>query len=204
MSHFYVPRPAFLASFYTEAFARYPECYSAKVASRYHLQIDSTYRTPVEQFELYKQGRTFRASTSIWVKTGTTVTNIDGFSKLSNHNYLPCHTLDIGLFQGAKYLGDSPHYKLVKNGAQVVSLDWGGGWKGLKDRPHIELPAKMLFKKSRVLETTLQWQKLLKESGAYTGALDGMFGQKSTVALKEVTGTGERTAEAWLALLQVK
>lgn len=62
-------------------------------------KVISTYRTPVEQFELYKQGRTFRASTSTWVKTGTTVTNIDGFSKLSNHNYLPCHALDIGLFQ---------------------------------------------------------------------------------------------------------
>lgn len=167
-------------------------------------KVISTYRTPAEQFELYKKGRTFRASTSTWVKTGATVTNIDGFRKLSNHNYLPCHALDIGLFQGAGYLGDSPNYKFVKNGAKAASLDWGGDWKGFKDRPHIEVPTKMLFKGNRVLDTALQWQKLLKELGAYTGALAGMFGKKSIAALKALTGTGERTAEAWLALLQAK
>lgn len=55
------------------------------------------YRTPNEQFELYKKGRTFQNGK--WVKTGTTVTNLDGKTKLSNHNYSPSTAIDIAPYQ---------------------------------------------------------------------------------------------------------
>ena len=42
------------------------------------------YRTPAEQFELFKQGRTLVGKE--WKVTGKTVTQLDGKTKMSNHN----------------------------------------------------------------------------------------------------------------------
>jgi peptidoglycan L-alanyl-D-glutamate endopeptidase CwlK len=137
------------------------------------------------------------------VKTGSTVTNLDGFNKLSNHNYLPCLSIDIGIFdKNGKYLENSSEYKKVKFGALKIGADWGGDWTSFVDQPHIELKLSQLYKKNKILDVNLQWQLYLQKAGAYTGALDGAFGTKSKIALNAITGTDLQTMEAWKFLVK--
>lgn len=98
-------------------------------------------RTPDEQFELFKQGREF--SNGKWVKVGSTVTNIDGKTKKSMHNYTPSKAVDI-----APYPIDWNDLERFKSLAVVikrcadacgVDLEWGGEWQSFKDFPHFEL-----------------------------------------------------------------
>ena len=99
-------------------------------------------RTVEEQFELYKQGRTLKGG--VWVKTGATVTNLDGKIKKSNHNYSPSRAVDIVPFpidwndlKRFKEMAD-----VVKKAAITVgvkNLVYGGDWKTFKDWPHFEL-----------------------------------------------------------------
>ena len=97
-------------------------------------------RSSEEQFQLYKVGRSFVAGK--WVVTGKTVTNLDGVTKKSNHNYSPSHAIDI-----APYPIDWNDISRFKQMATVVKqamvttgiqLQWGGDWKML-DYPHFEL-----------------------------------------------------------------
>ena len=83
-------------------------------------------RTYAEQDALYAQGRT---------QPGPKVTNARG--GYSNHNF--GIAFDIGVFEGAKYLGDSPKYKAVGALGMELGLEWGGNWKNLEDQPHFQL-----------------------------------------------------------------
>jgi peptidoglycan L-alanyl-D-glutamate endopeptidase CwlK len=83
-----------------------------------------------EQAALYAQGRT---------KTGKVVTNAKaGFS---NHNF----GLAVDL---VPFLSDSlPNWeapdstwKAIGKAAEAQGLEWGGRWKGIVDRPHVQLP----------------------------------------------------------------
>lgn len=170
-----------------------------KLPAGHSAKLVSGHRTPQDQFEIYKRGREFRNGG--WVKVGTTYTNIDGFTRLSMHNYLPCLSLDVGLFDAAgKYLADSPLYKHVKVGAKAFGLDWGGDWTSFVDRPHIELPKSMALKGSFVKESALQWQRYLVKDGTYSGAMDGIFGNGSIAALKASTGSETRDLATWKTL----
>ena len=106
-------------------------------------KLVSIHRTPWDQFQLFKQGRVFKIGS--WVKSGSIVTNLDGFIKMSNHNYLPCLAIDIGIFNGNQYLGNSPHYASVQQGKQF-GLSWGGDWNWFKDLPHLEMTNVNFFK----------------------------------------------------------
>ena len=55
-------------------------------------------RTPEEQYELYKQGRT---------KQGNIVTYKDGYRELSTHNYSPSKACDIACFVDGKLTWDT-------------------------------------------------------------------------------------------------
>lgn len=172
-----------------------------KLPEGHAARLVSGHRTPADQFELFKIGREFRDGK--WVKVGKVVTNIDGFTKLSQHNYLPCQAIDIGLFNAqGKYLEDSPLYKHVKRGAAVLGLDWGGDWEKFVDQPHIEIPASQCFQGSRVREAALQWQRYLQAAGAYAGAMDGLFGRRSEDALVKVIGTRVRDMAGWAKLFK--
>ena len=47
---------------------------------------------------------------------------------------------DFGVFRGASYLGDSPHYKTLGSIAtSIPGTTWGGTWAKLVDEPHIQL-----------------------------------------------------------------
>ncbi len=91
------------------------------------IKILSGLRSYAEQDALYAQGRTDM--------TKPKVTNARaGFS---NHNF--GIAFDIGIFEGSKYLGDSPKYKAVGVLGMDPGLEWGGNWKTIVDQPHYQL-----------------------------------------------------------------
>lgn len=90
------------------------------------VRIISGLRTYAEQDALYAKGRT---------APGPKVTNARaGFS---NHNFGTAW--DIGLFEGKKYLTDSPLYKEIGEISRSLGLKWGGDFKSFKDYPHYEV-----------------------------------------------------------------
>lgn len=178
--------------------ARLPPGQSARVISMY--------RSPAEQFELFKQGRAANDGGKwVVVDKAKIVTGKDGYINLSRHNTLPCTSMDIGLFgtdsSGREiYFENSVHYKKIGPAAASNALDWGGNWTTLVDEPHVEIPLSRFFLGSLKKDVALQWQRYLRFAGAYTGALDGIFGEKSKTALQTVTGTHEPDTNAWNAL----
>ncbi|MFT4102314.1 MAG: M15 family metallopeptidase [Burkholderiaceae bacterium] len=91
------------------------------------IKIISGTRTYAEQDALYAKGRT--------VPPGPIVTNARG--GYSNHNF--GIAFDIGVFEGSKYLTESPKYAAVGALGMDMGLDWGGNWKSLVDMPHFQL-----------------------------------------------------------------
>lgn len=90
------------------------------------IRIISGFRTYEEQAALYAQGRT---------APGRVVTNArPGYS---NHNF--GIAFDVGVFEGSRYLGESPKYKAVGALGMDIGLEWGGSWKTLVDEPHFQL-----------------------------------------------------------------
>lgn len=96
-----------------------------------------SYRTPEEQRRLYAKGRT---------QPGRKVTNMDGITKRSYHNYLPSYAVDL-----APYPVDWADINRFKQLAKVIKevaaklqipIEWGGDWKSLKDYPHFQIPKK--------------------------------------------------------------
>jgi peptidoglycan L-alanyl-D-glutamate endopeptidase CwlK len=90
------------------------------------IKVISGLRTYDEQNELYRQGRD---------KSGPIVTNVRG--GFSNHNF--GIAFDIGVFEGANYLDESPKYKAVGALGRDLGLEWGGNWKSIQDEPHFQL-----------------------------------------------------------------
>lgn len=88
--------------------------------------IISAHRSFDEQNALYAQGRT---------KPGSIVTNARG--GYSNHNF--GIAFDVGVFEGNKYLPDSPKYKAVGALGVDLGLEWGGNWRNFADQPHFQL-----------------------------------------------------------------
>jgi len=98
-------------------------------------------RTYAEQNALYAQGRTSK---------GNVVTNARGGS--SNHNF--GIAIDLGLFDGMRYLTGLPSKTVTAKQARwdsqayvilgkhlkdrVPGIEWGGDWKSIKDTPHYE------------------------------------------------------------------
>jgi peptidoglycan LD-endopeptidase CwlK len=172
---------------------------NAKLPANHTARLISAHRTPADQFTLFKKGRTFK--NGAWVKTGPVVTNLDGFIKLSRHNYLPCTAFDTGIFNGETYLGDSPLYKHVKEGMNL-GMNWGGNWTSFTDQPHLEIPTEQFFKNNIEKDSGLVWQEYLVKAGTYTKAMDGIFGPESLKALKEATGEDARNLPAWDKLFE--
>jgi peptidoglycan L-alanyl-D-glutamate endopeptidase CwlK len=55
----------------------------------------------------------------------------------SNHNL--GIAFDIGVFNGTRYLPESPLYKAVGALGIELGLEWGGDWKTIVDQPHFQL-----------------------------------------------------------------
>ena len=108
-----------------------------KIIENRDCTIISGYRTPEEQFELFKIGR--KEVNGEWKKVGKTVTNCDGFKILSDHNHFPSKAVDV-----MPYPIDWKNIQRIKEFAAYVKgfaanmgipVLWGGDWKS-KDRPH--------------------------------------------------------------------
>lgn len=186
--------PKYLHPYITVRLQAILDAINAKLPINQTAKLISAHRTPADQFALFKQGRTFK--NGAWVKTGDVVTNLDGFIKMSRHNYLPCTAFDTGIFNGATYLGNSPLYKHVKEGVKF-GMNWGGDWTSFKDQPHLEIPTDKFFKSNIEKDSALIWQKYLVKAGTYGGAPDGIFGPASLKALKTATGEDTRNLAAW-------
>lgn len=60
----------------------------------------------------------------------------------SNHNFgLAC---DLGVFDGGKYLQESPVYDLIQGAAHKADLESGTDWKQIKDRPHVQIHSDLI------------------------------------------------------------
>lgn len=190
----YDREPRYLHPYITGRLPKIMEAINAKLPEGHKAKLVSAHRSPDDQFKLYKQGRVFRNGS--WIKVGPVVTHLDGFIKASRHNNLPCTAFDVGIFRKSVYLGDSALYKHVKEGTKF-GLDWGGNWSRFKDYPHLEMPGSLFFKHSLQKDQALLWQLYLQMAGAYTGAMDGIFGEMSLKGLKKITGVEQRSLQAW-------
>lgn len=93
------------------------------------VRIISGTRSYSEQEAIYAQGRT---------TPGRIVTNARaGFS---NHNF--GLAFDIGIFKGKSYLDDHAFYDELGPLGESLSLEWGGRWKKIIDKPHYQFRPK--------------------------------------------------------------
>ena len=190
----YDREPTYLHPYIASRLTAILDAINEPLPSGHEAKLVSAHRTPADQFALFKNGRTFRNGS--WIKTGSVVTNLDGYIKRSRHNFLPCTAFDVGIFNNGNYLADSPLYQHVARGKSQV-MDWGGDWRNFKDRPHLEMPATSFFKNNIDKDSGLMWQKYLLKAGTYSGAMDGIFGPTSVRSLLETTGESTRNLTAW-------
>ena len=116
------------------------------------IKIISGTRTFAEQDALYEQGRT---------KSGRIVTNARG--GYSNHNF--GIAFDIGVFEGGRYIDESPAYKAVGALGIKLGLEWGGNWKTIQDEPHFQVrPAWARDKSERDMLAELRARRECGES----------------------------------------
>lgn len=134
--------------------------HAALEVSQVDFGISHGYRSPEEQFELYKEGRQFVDGR--WVKIGVTVTNCDGENNKSEHNEFPSNAVDIyAAVKGHKDLAFDVRYlaylggvitaeanRLLDQGRIIYQIRWGYNWDGdeqigtdqrFQDMPHFEL-----------------------------------------------------------------
>lgn len=90
------------------------------------IKVISGLRTYAEQDELYAQGRT---------RPGPIVTKARG--GYSNHNF--GIAFDVGVFEGSRYLQESPKYAAVGALGLELGLEWGGNWNSIVDQSHFQL-----------------------------------------------------------------
>ncbi len=96
--------------------------------------VISGYRSPEEQNKLYQQGRT---------EPGNIVTNIDGYTKKSKHNYSPSLAVDVVPYPID--WNDIDKFKTLAISVKTIAdqlnigLTWGGDWSRFRDYPHYQL-----------------------------------------------------------------
>jgi peptidoglycan L-alanyl-D-glutamate endopeptidase CwlK len=103
------------------------------------------YRSPEEQLELFKKGRSFLKGKWVITSKKSVVTYMDGTTKKSNHNFSPARAVDIMPYPFLQsYWKDSKiwyeYSEAIKKAADTIGVKivWGGDWK-MFDAPHFEL-----------------------------------------------------------------
>lgn len=107
-----------------------------------YLVITCAHRSPEEQLELFKKGRTKGSDGKWYVQDkAAIVTNVDGYSILGAHNYRSARAIDVAVVDRStgKYLWDEKYYLPLVQIVKGVGLESGGSWKSLKDYPHIQV-----------------------------------------------------------------
>lgn len=96
-----------------------------------------TWRSSQRQQDLYQQGRRGVAGEK-------TVTQIDGITKRSRHNFYPSQAIDVCVDSdpgpGKHAVWDRAAYEALGPLCAEHGLVWGGNWH-IDDYPHLELPA---------------------------------------------------------------
>src|SRR5438105_1728110 len=114
-----------------------------EVEPGHYLELTCVYRSPEEQFELFKQGRTMDTSGE-WIiqDKEKVVTNVDGRKVKGAHNYKPARAIDVCVVdnQTGKRLWDEKWYQPLVEIAKKHNLVEGGTWRSIKDWPHLEVP----------------------------------------------------------------
>lgn len=96
----------------------------------YPIRRVSQNRTTDEQAALYAQGRT---------APGSIVTNADGKTKLSEHQRGNAVDYAFEVNGGPSWAETHP-WDLLGQTAREEGLEWGGDFKSLTDRPHLQMP----------------------------------------------------------------
>jgi len=95
-------------------------------------------RTYDEQNAIYAKGRT---------APGGIVTNAKGGQSLHNFGIAVdfCRDANYPSKEGLKPDYTDSHYAILGEEAAKLGLEWGGGWKSIKDTPHVQLPYNLKF-----------------------------------------------------------
>lgn len=115
--------------------AFYKAANDAMAAHGLTVKFISGMRSYAEQDALYAQGRT---------KPGPKVTNAK--AGYSWHNWGTA--VDVGVFQGKRYLTESPAYDWLGPIGEACGLEWGARWK-TPDRPHYQFPTGLTMAQMR-------------------------------------------------------
>ena len=105
------------------------------------LQLTCVYRSPEEQLELFKKGRTLGSDGKWYVlDKNKIVTNADG-KTLSPHNYRPARGIDVVVIDKStrQQTWNEKQYQPLIAIAANHDLESGGTWKTIKDWPHIQV-----------------------------------------------------------------
>lgn len=104
------------------------------------------FETASGQFELYKKGRKLVGDE--WIVVGKTVTNCDGYEKISDHQQTDIHGKAFAFDYAAWVNGtnyDDGNMALIATcffeaaSNQGYCIDWGGNYRSLSDGSHISL-----------------------------------------------------------------
>lgn len=108
-----------------------------------YLVLSCVHRSVGEQLELFKGGRGLGSDGKWYIQDkAKVVTNVDGTKVLGAHNYKPSRAIDVAVVdnQTGKYLWEEKYYYCLLEIAKGVGLESGGGWKSIKDWPHLQVP----------------------------------------------------------------
>jgi len=92
----------------------------------HEVRVVEGFRSLERQKELYEQGRT---------TPGAVVTNAKAGESFHNYGV----AVDF-VFRKEGYNASSALWNLLGKVGKLQGFEWGGDWKGFKDRPHFELP----------------------------------------------------------------
>ena len=122
---------------------------SAIKDSPYDFGIICSYRSSIQQYELFKKGRDEQGNI---IDKGKVVTYKDGYHKKSKHNVIPSPAVDIMCYdENGKATWEHKYYETVAEHIQEVAdklfeddkvekrLVWGGNWKNFTDLPHFQI-----------------------------------------------------------------
>ena len=114
-----------------------------EVIKEFDCTIIQGHRTPEEQFELFKKGRERVDGWWTIIDKSKVVTNLDGKTKQSKHNYYPSKAVDVVPYpldwkdiDSFKLLASVVKRKAIELG---IDVEWGGDWKSFKDYPHWQI-----------------------------------------------------------------
>lgn len=109
------------------------------VAPGRSLVITCTYRSPEEQWALYREGRNESGQIEDNSRVVTQLSGKPGHQSL--HNLKPCRAVDVAVVIGGKVTWNPREYLPLSDLAVKHGLEWGGNWPHLKDYPHLQLPS---------------------------------------------------------------